>query len=133
MTPLSAPMLPGMSLTATHGSDRERLADAAKSFEAIFIRQMLGAARKASFGEGLFGGQAMQTFRQMQDEKFADIAAERGAFGMARLIEAQLSPSRLREGLGEGLLSGQSQQALPQPLPQAGGESVGLKPSAEGA
>jgi flagellar protein FlgJ len=91
MSPLAAPTLAGMSLTATHGSDREKLAAAAKQFEAIFIRQMLGAARKASFGEGLFGGQAMQTFRQMQDEKFADIAAERGAFGMAKLIEAQLS------------------------------------------
>ncbi len=33
------------------------------------------------------------------------------------------SPSRLREGLGEGLSAGPEQQALPQPLPQAGGES----------
>ncbi|MEP7223314.1 MAG: molybdopterin-dependent oxidoreductase [Novosphingobium sp.] len=34
-----------------------------------------------------------------------------------------LSPSRLREGLGEGL-SSSAKQALPQPLPQAGGEQV---------
>jgi len=36
----------------------------------------------------------------------------------------QLSPSRLREGLGEGLIPLQSLlvQALPRPLPQAGGE-----------
>src|SRR5205085_12006865 len=34
-----------------------------------------------------------------------------------------LSPSRLREGLGEGLSpSAHLRQALPQPLPQAGGE-----------
>ncbi|GGA47940.1 hypothetical protein GCM10011395_17760 [Sphingomonas psychrolutea] len=32
------------------------------------------------------------------------------------------SPSRLREGLGEGCLARPS-HALPQPLPQAGGES----------
>jgi len=32
------------------------------------------------------------------------------------------SPSRLREGLGEGVSSSTYQQALPQPLPQAGGE-----------
>jgi flagellar protein FlgJ len=80
-----------MSLTATHGSDRERLAGAARAFEAIFIRQMLSAARQARFGENLFGSQAMQTFRQMQDEKLADIAATRGAFGIARMIEAQLT------------------------------------------
>ena len=31
-------------------------------------------------------------------------------------------PSRLREGLGEGMSSSTNQHALPQPLPQAGGE-----------
>ncbi|UZK67030.1 biotin synthase BioB [Sphingomonas sp. M1-B02] len=31
-------------------------------------------------------------------------------------------PSRLREGLGEGLSPGRLEQALPRPLPQAGGE-----------
>ena len=38
---------------------------------------------------------------------------------------AALSPSRLREGLGEGLSTNAApiEQALPQPLPQAGGES----------
>jgi peptidoglycan hydrolase FlgJ len=115
--------------TAQKG-ERE-LAGAAKAFEAIFVRQMLAAARKTDFGGELFGGQSLDTFRQMQDERFADIAAESGAFGIAKLMEAQLSPSRLREGLGEGLLpSGiatrhQDKQALPRPLPQAGGEQVG--------
>ncbi len=34
-------------------------------------------------------------------------------------------PSRLREGLGEGLSSGRAHcgQTLPRPLPQAGGET----------
>ena len=38
------------------------------------------------------------------------------------------SPSRLREGLGEGLSTwtGSCPQALPRPLPQAGGEQVAL-------
>lgn len=71
--------------------ERERLAAASKAFEAIFVRQMLAAARKADFGEKLFGGPALDTFRQMQDERFADIAAETGAFGIARLLEVQLS------------------------------------------
>ncbi|WP_066664371.1 ATP-binding protein, partial [Sphingomonas sp. CCH9-H8] len=41
--------------------------------------------------------------------------------------ESRQSPSRLREGLGEGLSSSTdvSEQALPQPLPQAGGEKKG--------
>ncbi len=114
------------ALPATQGSDRTRLAEVAKGFEAIFLRQMLAAARKADFGEPLLGGQGMETFRQMQDDRFAEIASQSGTFGLAKQIEAQLarfvSPSRLREGLGEGLLDSGAQQALPQPLPRAGGE-----------
>lgn len=72
--------------------DRTQLATAARQFEAIFVRQMLAAARKADFGgDSLFGSQGLETFRQMQDERFADLAAERGTLGIARLIEAQLA------------------------------------------
>ncbi len=112
-------------------SPREKLAAAAKQFEAIFVRQMLAEARKSHVGGDLLGGQAMDTFRQMQDERFADIAAERGAFGLARMIEAQLqrtlgaeSPSRLREGLGLGPTGSGATPGVthPQPLSQAAGE-----------
>ena len=69
-----------------------KLAQAAKQFEAIFVRQMLASARKANFGgDSIFGGQEMDNFRQMQDERFADIAAERGSFGLAKMIEARLA------------------------------------------
>jgi flagellar protein FlgJ len=33
----------------------------------------------------------MGTFRQMQDERFAEIASERGAFGLGKMIEAHLA------------------------------------------
>ncbi|MBC2665615.1 rod-binding protein [Novosphingobium flavum] len=74
-------------------ADKTKLSAAAKQFEAIFVRQMLAEARKAKpAGEdSLFSGQAMDTFNQMQDERFAAIASERGAFGLAKAIEAQLS------------------------------------------
>ena len=67
-------------------------ARAAEGFEAIMIRKMLEAARASSFSEEtpLTGG-GMKQFTQMRDEHFADIAAETGAFGFARSIEAQLS------------------------------------------
>ncbi len=90
---------------APHSTERQKLAQAAKQFEALVVRQMLSAARKADFGGDILGGQGMDTFRTMQDERFADIAAETGAFGMARMIEAQLA-----------------KQVVPQsPLPPAGG------------
>ena len=94
---------------------REKLVAAAKQFEAIFVRQMLAEARKSHVGGDLLGGQAMDTFRQMQDERFADIAAERGSFGLAKMIEAQLqstlgaeSPFRKREGSFQAQLPGRS-------------------------
>lgn len=91
MTAVTSPMLATGSLSASHGNERERLSATARQFEAIFLRQMLAAARKADFGGNLFGGQALDTFRTMQDEHFADIAAQTGAFGLAAMIERQLA------------------------------------------
>jgi flagellar protein FlgJ len=72
---------------------KDKLSEAAKKFEAIFVRQMLAEARKArpAGEDSLFGGQAMDTFNQMQDERMADIAAERGSFGIAKALEVQLA------------------------------------------
>lgn len=91
MTQVSSPLLATGSLVASHGTDREKLAKVAQQFEALFLRQMLGAARKASFGGDLLGGQALDTFRTMQDEHFADIAAQRGTLGLGAMIERHLA------------------------------------------
>ena len=91
MTPVSSPMLATGSLVQSNGSDREKLAGVAKQFEAILVRQMLASARKAGFGDSLFGGQAMETFTTMQDEQFAQMAAKSGSFGLAKMIESQLA------------------------------------------
>jgi len=92
MTPVASPST-SLSLTAAQPDQREQLSAAAKQFEAIFVRQMLSAARKSDFGgeKGLFDSEAMGTFRQMQDDRFADIASQTGALGMAKMIEAQLA------------------------------------------
>lgn len=90
MIPVAPSPLTGAQ-PAPAATERARLASAARQFEAIFVRQMLAAARKTDFGGDLFGGQAMDTFRTMQDERFADLAAQSGAFGLARQIEAQLA------------------------------------------
>ena len=87
MSPLSAPSL----AAPTASGERAKLTAAAKQFEAIFIRQMLSAARQTDFGGGLLDSEALGTFRQMQDERFADLAAQTGAFGIARQIETQLA------------------------------------------
>jgi len=91
MNPISAPLLATGSLPQSHGTDRASLAKAAQQFEAIFVRQMLAAARKSEFGGDLLGGQGLDTFRQMQDEHFADLAAQQGSFGLGKMIEAHLA------------------------------------------
>ena len=82
--------------------ERAKLAEAAKQFEAIFVRQMLAAARKTDFGgEDVLGSKDMDTFRQMQDERFAEIAAQRGSFGLAKMIEARLAGQISAQNAGE--------------------------------
>lgn len=86
-----APSLPGLT-AAPNANDREKLHAVAKQFEAVFMRQMLAAARKTDFGgDDLFGSQAMDTFNQMQDEHFADVTAQTGTLGLASIIEAQMA------------------------------------------
>lgn len=84
------PDMPGLT-AGTQATDREKLHATAKQFEAIFVRQMLAAARKTDFGGEAFGSQAMQTFRQLQDEHFADVTAGTGTLGLASIIEAQMA------------------------------------------
>ncbi|MFA7595735.1 MAG: rod-binding protein [Novosphingobium sp.] len=76
---------------APKSDDRQALAQAATRFEAIFARQMLSSARQAGFGDSLFSSQANGTFRQMLDERFADILADSGSLGLGKVIEAQLA------------------------------------------
>lgn len=85
-------------VTPDKADDRQKLADAAKRFEAIFARQMLASARKASFGDDMFSSQANDTFKQMMDERFADILADSGSLGLGKSIEAQLAKHLGMEG-----------------------------------
>lgn len=89
------PAAPGMSVKSEQ-TDREKLHTVAKQFEAVFLRQMMSAARATSFsGDGgagdISGGQAMETFRQLQDEHFADATADTGTIGLAKMLEAQMA------------------------------------------
>ena len=80
-----------LPVTTPAPSEREKLHKAAQAFEALLVKQMLTSARAANFGNELLSGQGGETFTAMQDERFAQIAAERGGLGFARVIEAQLA------------------------------------------
>lgn len=72
-------------------SERATLRQAARQFEAIFVRQMLAAARATKLADGVGDSAATEQFRGLQDEHFAQIAADRGMLGLGDAIERQLS------------------------------------------
>ena len=65
------------------------LEKSAKAFEAIFLRQMIGAMRSSSLSEGIFDSSATEQFRDMADAKTADNMAATGKFGIAELLIQQ--------------------------------------------
>lgn len=86
------PGLPGASAPGSEGAGTSELSQVAQGFEALFLRQLLSAAAAADFGgEDLFGSSAGDTFRELRDARFAEIAAGSGTLGLAAQIEAQLA------------------------------------------
>lgn len=72
--------------------DSAQLREVAQQFEAIFLRQMLTAARNSSLGENdLFSSQGEDSFAEMRDAQFADLAARSGMLGFGASIEKQLA------------------------------------------
>ena len=81
----------GASFEPSAAQNREELRQVAEQFEAILLRQMLTSARGTDFGgNDIFGGEGSDTFREMRDSQFADVAAKSGQIGFADAIERQL-------------------------------------------
>ena len=60
------------------GANRAALDKVAQQFEAVFLRQMIGAMRSASLAEGITDSSATQQFQDMADARTADAMAEAG-------------------------------------------------------
>ncbi|WP_347303463.1 rod-binding protein [Croceibacterium sp. TMG7-5b_MA50] len=85
-------MIAPIHSTAAAAAPKSDLRKAAQGFEAIMLRQMLAAARASDFGNDLLGdGAGQDTFAEMRDSHFADLAAGSGLLGLADKIEAQLA------------------------------------------
>lgn len=80
---------------ATPGSGRDKAAlkQAAQAFEAIFVRQMIGAMRSASLAEGIADSSATDQFREMADAQTAQSLATSGSLGIADLLLQQFGGS----------------------------------------
>lgn len=74
------------------GKSEEKNAElrkAAESFEAIFLRQMIGTMRSATKGDTLLGSDAGNQFRDLMDARLADDMADKQSFGIAEMVLKQ--------------------------------------------
>jgi len=76
-------------------AQKAQLREAAKAFEAIFMRQMISSMRTATPGDNLFGNDAANQFRDMADARLADDMANGsgGGFGIAEMLLKQFGVS----------------------------------------
>ncbi|EQB02477.1 rod-binding protein [Sphingobium baderi] len=79
----------GTSASNGGTADKTALQKAAQQFEAIFLRQMIGAMRSSSMGDGLLDTSASDQFRDMADARTADSMAQKGSLGIAELLLSQ--------------------------------------------
>lgn len=83
------------ALDAGNAHNEERIDKAAKSFEAVFINQMLKDMHTGIESDHMFGGgNAEETYRGLLYQTYADEISEAGGFGIAEHVRAQLLKSQ---------------------------------------
>ncbi len=74
----------------------------AKEFEASFVEMMLKSLRDASSDEGIMESDGSRMYQDMFDKQIAVDISERGDFGVARVIEKQLSKDQQKPAIEAG-------------------------------
>ncbi|VAW73990.1 Flagellar protein FlgJ [peptidoglycan hydrolase] [hydrothermal vent metagenome] len=69
----------------------EAIKGVAKQFEALFLQMMLKSMRDTQLGDGLFDSDQGKMYRDLFDKQIALKMSSNGSFGMAQLIERQLT------------------------------------------
>ncbi len=106
MEALKTPALPVVSTTmdlaplkalkgAAQKDPAKALKGAAQQFESLFIQEMLKSMREANevMKSDLMSNSATDTFESMFDREVALKIAERGAFGVGKMLERSLHPT----------------------------------------
>jgi len=78
-------------------SEKEKIREACRQFEAVLLRQILDSARKPLHAEGIEGSSASDdVYRDMVTNQLADSISRSGSFGLARALEVELTRQELR-------------------------------------
>ncbi len=75
-----------------NNAESEKLKEACRDFEALFIKQMLDTMKKTVNKSGLLdGGMAENIFEDMLYDEYSKSMADTGSFGIARLMYDELA------------------------------------------
>ncbi len=103
---MTQPIAPAsLKLTGTVSTDtarlgtRDNLDAAGEKFEAIFTKMMLSSMRKAKLADSLFESQALDQFRDMQDQKLAENMAAHTPMGIGKAMTEFLARAAGTTGL----------------------------------
>ncbi|MDP1028185.1 rod-binding protein [Sphingomonas sp. KR1UV-12] len=84
----------GISSDSTRLKSKENLEKAGKQFEAVFTGMMLKSMRQAKLADPLFDSKALDTFKDMQDQKTVAAMAEHTPLGIGKAMTEFLSKSQ---------------------------------------
>ena len=82
---------PALSVMPKGGLDAAKAAAVSKEYESVFISQFLGSMFEGIKTDGLMGGgQGEEMFRSMMVDQYAKGLTQRGGFGLASAMQAEL-------------------------------------------
>jgi flagellar protein FlgJ len=84
----------GVSTDTSRLASADNLKTAGDKFESVFTGMMLGAMRKASLADTLFESKALDTFRDMQDQRTAEAMATHAPIGIGKAMTEFLGRSQ---------------------------------------
>ena len=76
----------GLDTGLKRAATRENLVAAGQQFESVFTSMMLKSMRAAKLAEPLFDSQAIDTFRDMQDQKLVQQMAQHTPLGIGKAM-----------------------------------------------
>ena len=86
---MTSPSLQGISADILKSQGQEKLKEAAKKFEAVFVHKLLGAMRETVPNDGLFGDGISKQMQDMYWMFMGDEMAKRGSLGMWKELSQQ--------------------------------------------
>ena len=80
-------------------SKPEKIAEASRQFEAVLLRQILGAARKTVFKSAMNQDSLSSgIYQDMVTDQLAESISRSGSFGLAQGLQSQLQHQLQKEG-----------------------------------